>query len=219
MTAAIVVAAGSSRRMGFDKLTADLAGRPVLVHSVEAFLSHPEIDHVVVVAPADEPDRFAEWFPRAQTIPGGAQRHLSVWQGLQTLPADCQWVAIHDGARPLISADAISACLAAAHQHGAAACAHRITETVKRADASGRVSQSVSRENLWAMETPQTFSRRLIVRAYEHVRASGNAVTDEVSAVEALGEDVYLVDSSGPNPKITFPSDLEWVRRLLISPP
>lgn len=209
--AAIIVAAGSSRRMGFDKLTADLCGRPVLAHAMEAFAACPEVAEIIVVT---SPERFdlvrSQQCPKlSAVIEGGSERHLSVWNGLQKASPANGLIAVHDGARPLIAPRAIQACAEAARQSGAAALAHRVVETLKRSVPGGCVAaESVSRENLWAMETPQIFRRDLLLAAYQKVLEQGQTVTDEVSAVQILGRSVQLVENAGFNPKITVPSDL-----------
>lgn len=219
---AIIVAAGRSRRMGFDKLFADLAGRPVVAWSVAAFERCPDIGEIVIVGPED-PGAFEElrkregWRKVTAVVPGGEERHLSVARGLAAPggPEPDGLVAIHDGARPLIMPGLISQCLARAAETGAACCAAPVADTVKRADANLNVSESVERENLWAMQTPQVFRRELIERAYAAVLASGDKVTDEVSAVQRLGGSVALVLHEECNLKITFPRDLEMASHLL----
>ncbi|MFT5466867.1 MAG: 2-C-methyl-D-erythritol 4-phosphate cytidylyltransferase [Verrucomicrobiales bacterium] len=220
MTSAVIVAAGSSRRMGFDKLFAELAGKPVLARSIEAFANHPEVSELIVVSSAENLERIQQLLveiPNARVILGGTERCHSVRNGLNEISAQAELVSVHDGARPLIHEDSISACLERAHSSGAAACARRVTETVKRADETGRVVAGVDRENLWTMETPQCFRVELLRRAYDHVVAEQLLVTDEVSAIEALGEPVFLVENPHPNPKITYPSDLDLATRLLES--
>lgn len=214
---AIIVAAGSSRRMGFDKLSAELAGVPVLTRTIHNFLACPAVASVVVVA---DPQRFAALAPATPGKPvvradGSAERWLSVANGLAAVPAAAEFIAVHDGARPLASPALIERCLAAAAVHQAAAAARRVTETVKRSDPDGFVRESVSRDNLWLMETPQVFRASLLRRAYQEAEARGAAPTDEVSAVELLDVPTYLVDSAEPNPKITFPADLALAARLL----
>jgi 2-C-methyl-D-erythritol 4-phosphate cytidylyltransferase len=115
----------------------------------------------------------------------------------------------------LISVAQISRCIEAARKRGAVTCARRMTETLKRADAEGRVTGSIDRENAWVMETPQIFRRELLVRAYESVLRDAVLVTDEVSAVQHLGEPVYVVENSEPNPKITLPGDITFAERFL----
>ena len=124
-------------------------------------------------------------------------------------------VAVHDAARPLVAPGAIGRCVEEAAASGAATLAHRVVETVKRDDGAGGVGEAVERDGLWAMETPQAFSRELLERAYGLVRERGEAVTDEVSAVRALGERVVLLENDGPNLKVTVPGDLAVVVALL----
>ena len=221
MTAAIIVAAGSGSRMGFDKLLARLGGSPVILHTLRAFQACPDIDEIVLVTSQDRADvirRLADDMALSKLrafVPGGAERQLSVWAGLSALPADCDYVAVHDGARPLIHPSQISRCVARARGTGAAASARPVSETLKRVDEAGRVSGSVDRANLWVMETPQVFARSILAECYEAVIRDGVVVTDEVSALERLGHPVWLVDNPTPNPKITWPADLAMAERLL----
>ncbi len=203
--------------MGFDKLAAALAGRPVLHHTIAAFVTCPSIRSVVVVANADrQPAIEAMGFgDRIRLTEGGDERHFSVANGLAALPEDeVEWVAVHDGARPLVQVEVIERAIAGAAETGAASLAHPIADTLKRAH-EGKVSDSVSREDLWAMETPQVFSRRLLAEAYDEVLARGLTVTDEVSALQELAIPVSLVENDTPNLKITFPSDLIIAEAIL----
>lgn len=209
---AIIVAAGSSRRMGFNKLLADLDGTSVIRRSVMAFATHHRITRVLVVTSSREIEEEIQ--DLAEVVPGGDERYHSVWNGLQAA-GECALVAVHDGARPLIDAESISACLHEAAARSAAACARRIADTVKRADGENRVTEAIDRANLWAMETPQCFRTELLRKAYRTVLDQSLPVTDEVSAVEAIGEPVYLVENPRPNLKITWPGDLETAARLL----
>lgn len=207
--AAIIVASGSSRRMGFDKLAALIDGNPVLWHSVRAFSSNSSITQVVVVTP---PERF-EWLSdlgeKLHRVDGGKERPDSVNAGLAALNPDITHVAIHDGARPLVSPQSITATFEAAQKTGAAALARRVTETLKRSSPEGITTESVSRENLWIMETPQIFSRVLIKQAYQKVASGDAQITDEVSALQLLGQGTTLVENAQPNPKITVQADLD----------
>ena len=212
MFCAVIVAAGSSRRAGFDKLAAPLAGVPVLRRSVDAFVA-AGCAAVVVVCPESrwqEVGLGTAAFPiPVLRVDGGAERQNSVEAGLNALPEGTRYVAVHDGARPLITPQGIVACLAAAQKTGAAACAHPIVDTLKRADATAcSLPEKVSRDNLWGMETPQIFDLSMLRRAYACVAEQQLVVTDEVSAVEALGIATCLVQV-GPNLKITLPGDLE----------
>ena len=221
MFCAVIVAAGSSRRAGFDKLAAPLAGVPVLRRSVDAFVAAGAAA-VVVVSPQsrwEETGMAGTDFPvPVSRVDGGAERQDSVAAGLAALPAGTRMVAVHDGARPLITPEGIRACLAAAEECGAATCAHPVVDTLKRADAAGNsLPEKVSRENLWGMETPQIFRLDLLLQAYEHVKAHSLVVTDEVSALESLGIATRLVPG-GANLKITLPGDLELAELIWTHP-
>lgn len=195
--------------MGFDKLAAQWRGKTILWHSVHAFSSLEEIAQVIVVTP---PDRFA-WLadlgPKLNRINGGRERSDSVAAGLMALKNEISHVAIHDGARPLISPESIRATFAAAEATEAASLARRVTETLKRATPEGITSESVSRDNLWVMETPQIFSRDLIQKAYQSVSSGDTTITDEVSALQLLNHGTTLVENPSPNPKITIKADLD----------
>lgn len=208
--------------MGFDKLATELAGRPVLAHTLAAFQACESIAEIVVVSSPERFDFIQEVSREesitklASVVEGGAERHLSVWNGILSCESDPKMIAVHDGARPLVTPAAITRCVAAAAKHEAAALAHRITDTLKRADPeTGNVTGSVDRENLWAMETPQVFAASLLRAAYEKVLAEGDHVTDEVSAVEQLDATVRLVENPEANPKITFPGDIAIAEALL----
>ncbi|MEI8233078.1 MAG: 2-C-methyl-D-erythritol 4-phosphate cytidylyltransferase [Verrucomicrobiota bacterium] len=219
---AIMVAAGSSRRMGFDKLTADLAGKPVAVHSLLAFEACASVERIVLVT---REERVAEFEALGRehgvsklesVVPGGAERHLSVWNGLQAARAkESDFVAVHDAARPLVTPAVIEACLQTARHHGASACAAPVSDTLKRATVDGAVTGSVERDHLWAMQTPQIFLVELLERAYRQILRRGEVVTDEVSALQALGISVMLTRVDAPNFKITLPGDLDLARLIL----
>jgi 2-C-methyl-D-erythritol 4-phosphate cytidylyltransferase len=213
---AIIVAAGSSRRMGFDKLAAKLAGVPVLRRTLDAFLAAESIAEVVVVCPDERWELLAGEFSKPVTcVSGGANRQDSVAAGLASLSLKSALVAVHDGARPLVSPDDIDRCVQAALEFRAAALARRVTETLKRSDTLDFSKEGVSRENLWFTETPQVFEIPLLVDAYADVAARRLTVTDEVSALEAMGVAVKLVESTRPNLKITTPADLALAEALL----
>lgn len=218
---ALLVAAGASRRMGFDKLLAPLCGRPVLWHSIRAMAACPEVDALTVVT---RPELFAqveEWAGSAApgkplaVVPGGAERHLSVWAGLQHLVGKTEFVAVHDAARPLVTPRAVSGCLEVARIQGAASCAAPVSDTLKRADAGLAVCGGVDRTGLWGMQTPQIFQTALLVRAYEALLKAGGSVTDEVSAVEALGVPVVLYHNADWNLKVTYPADVALAELML----
>jgi 2-C-methyl-D-erythritol 4-phosphate cytidylyltransferase len=222
MISAIIVAAGSSRRMGFDKLFAILAGKPVLWYSLRAFADCADIDETVVVAREDRLPEIEKLVAGIKSpklkkvIAGGAERHLSVWNGLQEVNSrGSSFVAIHDGARPLTTPAVISACLKLAQKDGAACVASPIPDTVKRASPEQVVTEHVERTGLWAMQTPQIFASGLILQAYASLIAKHEMVTDEVSAVQKLGKRIALLKNDDYNFKITVPADLELAEHVL----
>jgi 2-C-methyl-D-erythritol 4-phosphate cytidylyltransferase len=214
MLTAIIVAAGDSRRMGFDKLFATIAGRPVIAHTIHAFERAGCVDGIIVVA---REDRLAEIKKIVRDeklkkvrsiITGGKYRQDSVRAGLEHLEATASYVAIHDAARPLITAEQIERVFKQCRIHAAASLAEPISDTLKYADNEFLVTSPVDRHQLYAMQTPQVFERRLIEDAYRAVYAANASVTDEVSAVERLGRKVVLVPNKDLNFKITYPRDL-----------
>ena len=207
--------------MGFDKLFADLRGKPVVAHSIAAFESAPEIGEIILVGRVETKARLDElvsregWKKVRHVIEGGAERHLSVWRGLQAGDGRAAYVAIHDGARPLTTPEVIRRCLELAREAGAACVATPIPDTVKRASEEGVVVESVDRAGLWAMQTPQIFSTPMILQAYAAIIHAGELVTDEVSAVQRMGVNIALLRNDEWNFKITIPRDLELAGHVL----
>lgn len=208
--------------MGFDKIFAEILGKPVLYWSLAAFEKCADIGEIIVVTRADrlaevEELVAAEKFKKVRkVIEGGAERHLSVWNGLRSIQSDgSEYVAIHDAARPLVTPKLISDCIALAKKQGAACCASPIPDTVKRASYEKLVTEDVERRNLWAMQTPQVFSSALIMQAYASLMARNELVTDEVSAVQKLGKRVALLENDDYNFKITFPRDLPMAEQVI----
>ncbi|MDR2463984.1 MAG: 2-C-methyl-D-erythritol 4-phosphate cytidylyltransferase [Verrucomicrobiales bacterium] len=219
---AILLAAGRSRRLGFDKILTPLAGSPVLHYALSALKKSPLIAEVIVVTREDILPRVKEIAAAADgdnplrfTI-GGAERQDSVSNGLREVSASAAEVLIHDAARPLLGERVIADTLTVAREHGAAVTAHRANDTLKIADDQQRVTATLDRSKIWAMGTPQIFHRDLIVSAYAKVQAEKLPITDDASAVELLGRSVRLVENHGLNLKITRQADWEllelWLR-------
>jgi 2-C-methyl-D-erythritol 4-phosphate cytidylyltransferase len=221
MLTAIIVAAGESRRMGFDKLFATIAGKPVISQTIRAFERARCVDEIIVVAREDRHGEIKtivrdENFQKVQSIiPGGKHRQDSVRSGLDHLDATTKYVAVHDAARPLITAEQIELVFEQSRIHAAASLAEPISDTLKYADTEFFVTGSVDRHQLYAMQTPQIFERQLIEDAYRAVYAENSSITDEVSAVERLGRKVILVPNKDLNLKITYPRDLPLAEFVL----
>ena len=219
-TAAILLAAGSSRRMQGvvpDKVLALLAGRPVFTYSAAAFLASGVADfYAVVYRDQRQMLALAAYAPTpAVFVRGGAERQDSVRRALGALPPDIAHVFIHDCARPLIRPEQLRALHRSVRRGRAVVLAHRVTDTIKEKRSRLR---TLDRARLWAMETPQVFARGLIDRAYARALAQGRRVTDDAAAVELLGPGapaIELLENPHPNPKLTTPADLAYVEFLL----
>ena len=200
--------------MGFDKLFAAIAGEPVIAHPIRAFERATSVREIVVVAREERHDEIRKisrdrGFKKVLSIvPGGERRQDSVRAGLDRINRDAKYVAVHDAARPLITPEQIERAFAQCRVHGAAALAQPVNDTLKRADADLLVAGSVDRHQIYAMQTPQIFERKLLEDAYRAVYAENILVTDEVSAVERLGYKVALVLDDDLNLKITYSRDL-----------
>ena len=208
---AVIAAAGSSRRMGgVDKVFALLGGEPILARVVDAFQGCNPIDQIIVVLSEQNLERGQQlvaeqgWPKVIDVCTGGQRRQDSVAAGLRRL-SNCDWIIIHDGARPLVTVDLINRGLEAAKETGAAVAAVPVTDTIKLAGDDRIVHQTPPRQNLWAVQTPQVFGIKIITEAYS--RASGD-VTDDASLVEQLGYGVKIYMGSYDNIKITTPDDL-----------
>ena len=214
----IVVAAGQSRRMeGIDKLFALLRGRPLLSHLLDGLCASPIVDEVVLVLSQDTLDAgkaLAEESPRRDAIRfcvGGERRQDSVRRGLDAL-SPCDWVAVHDGARPLAAPELLAKGLEAAQETGAAVPVIALADTVKMVGSDGLVVRTLSRDELWAVQTPQVFRRDLLAEAH---RTVVDAVTDDAAMVERMGRPVRVFPGSPANLKVTRPTDLLVAEALL----
>jgi len=219
---AVIVAAGRSTRMqGADKQFLELAGTPVLQHTLAAFEKAGRIAGIVLVIAPEKyrdsgPGAFRSWGLNKliAVVPGGNTRQQSVLNGLLAIPFNCRTVLIHDGARPLVTVGEIETVVAAAGEYGAATLAVPVKDTVKESDGQGFVASTPNRELLWLTQTPQGFSYQLLLEAHRLAGPSA-AATDDASLVEAAGHRVKLVPGSYRNIKITTPEDIYIAEALL----
>jgi 2-C-methyl-D-erythritol 4-phosphate cytidylyltransferase len=227
--AVILPAAGGATRFGgpVNKVLVPLGGVPLIVHALRAFLSRPDVSALVIPTSAAaglreslSPELAACLRdPRVRLCAGGANRAESVRRGLAEVPAESEWVAVHDAARPLVSQALITRTLAAAAEHGAAVGAVPIAQTVKEAEGPlpARVVRTVPRSRLWAVQTPQVMRRGDLAHAFETCPLPLEQVTDDLQLIELARMPVWLVEGEERNLKVTTPTDLR-VAEMLLSP-
>ena len=223
MNAAILVAAGKGTRMGagVDKLFLEVAGRPVVAHPWQRFDDAECIGDIILVVRRGMQKNFSKLAEKYhfqkpfRVVAGGKERQDSVWNGLEALSNAAEIVAIQDAARPCTSGELIAATVRAADESGAAVAAQPVTDTVKESADGGFIQRTLDRSRLWSVQTPQTFRVEVIRRALADVRHRGLIFTDDTAACELIGQQVRLVSSVAPNPKVTVPGDLPFIETLL----
>ena len=215
---AIIAAGGRGARFGSDrpKQLLTLAGRPILQHSVEAFVRSDRIDEIVVALPpdlaADPPAYLRGSSKPIHIVEGGERRQDSVANAFARVSASAELIVIHDAARPMVSADLIGRTIDAAAEHGAAIAALQATDTVKRGNADRVIVGTLPRTEIFLAQTPQVFRAGVLRDALALARASADA-TDEAMLAEQAGHHVRLVEGDSRNVKITTPADLEMAER------
>ena len=227
-TWALVVAAGKSVRMGagVPKQFVEVAGRPLVAHTVDALLAHPAIEGAIVAIPRGT-RRFAltQVFSHLASnkplklVIGADSRAGSVLRALTALPARATVVLVHDGARPLVPRALVDRLLDAVARHGAAIPALPATDTLKERTADGFVRRTIPREKIVCVQTPQGFSRKVLERAFAAAGETLASATDCASLVEATGAPVAIVVGERENLKVTAPEDLAHVANRLATRP
>ncbi|MGC8743956.1 MAG: 2-C-methyl-D-erythritol 4-phosphate cytidylyltransferase [Verrucomicrobiia bacterium] len=219
---AIIVGAGKGTRMGgVDKLFIDVAGKPVIAHTILKFERCSSINEIVLVIRPEQERLYKELLPglnlrkTCRITYGGAARQDSVWNGLQSVSEKCDIVAIHDGARPCVSEDLIERVIQSAIETGAAVAAKRMIDTIKESDDGVYISKTLDRSHLWSVQTPQCFQLEVIRKAIKNAKSNGLDLTDDTAACELIGQKVRLVEYQEPNPKLTLPSDIPYIQFLL----
>ncbi len=215
---AVIVAAGTSTRMGgIDKVFAQLNGEPLLAKVMTVFQNCPSVDEIVLVLAKKSMEegrtlvKERGWPKVVAVCSGGPRRQDSVREGLRRL-VDCEWVLIHDGARPCVSTDLIERGLIAAQKNGAAIAGVPVKDTIKIVSRRGFVQHTPDRQYIWAAQTPQVFRYDLIAEAYRQI---DEEVTDDAELVEKLGHKVEVYMGSYHNIKVTTPEDLAVAEVLL----
>ena len=223
MTTAIIVGAGRGERMGAntDKAFLSLGPRPLVAYSMMAFEACTEIRQIVLVVRRDRIEaakNMAQMFGISKlraVVAGGAHRQDSVRKGLAELPPETRYVTIHDAARPLVTPNLISETVKCAHQHGSGVAGRRMVDTVKLVEKAPIISRTVDRDQLWTVQTPQTFRLDLLLQAYTRLAETGAVVTDDAAALEQIGVPVRLVEWAPVNLKVTIAEDLAVAAALL----
>lgn len=227
MVGAVIVAAGKGERMGgIDKAFVDLRGVPMAAYSLRAFDVCPDVTEMVLVVRAESVGRGQDLVrgcrlaKPVRVVAGGETRQDSVLAGLSALSRDVDFVAVHDAARPLVTPELISLCVASAREYGSGVAARRIYDSVKEcAKADGVVTGAPDRSRLWAAQTPQVFVKARLKGALARAANEGAVVTDEASALGRAGAKVRLVEWRRPNFKVTYMEDVDAAAALLDRPP
>jgi len=214
---AIITAAGQGKRMGRPKQFLKICGQPLLSWTLLAFEKSRLIDEVILVVNAEDMEiaRQLKFSKLKKYVSGGEHRQLSVFNGLKNLPGDATIIAIHDGARPLVSPEIIDRAIQEAEKFGAVVVGVPVCDTIKKVDGSdSQIVETFNRELLWAAQTPQVFQREVILKAFEEGGAK-YPVTDDAALVEKMGYPVKMVLGSYQNIKITTPEDLIFAEAIL----
>ncbi|MBQ7053161.1 MAG: 2-C-methyl-D-erythritol 2,4-cyclodiphosphate synthase [Clostridia bacterium] len=225
MNAAVIVAAGRGSRMGLDrnKVLYPLCGEPIIVRTVRAFEESGLFSQIVVVTGACDLEEMRAMFRRAglgvhAVVEGGADRQESVCRGIAAVGGDAEIIAIHDGARPLVTREVMERTIESAKRHGSGVAAVALKDTIKRVDENGCVVDTPRRDMLCAVQTPQTFDAALIRRAharYAQGNDQGLRATDDAMLAEWMGHTVYLTAGDVENIKLTTPEDMLLAEQVL----
>jgi 2-C-methyl-D-erythritol 4-phosphate cytidylyltransferase len=245
--AAVLVAAGSGKRMGHlaagqtgangarsnqsrtgdrerPKQFLQLAGRPIVTHTIDRFEATPAVDRIILVVPPGDERSCEEEMVRpfgfrkvAAIVAGGAERQASVACGLAALSGDVKWVAVHDGVRPCVTPDQISAVIEAAAGADGAILAVPLRDTPKQVGSDGVIQITLVRSQIWLAQTPQVFRLAALREAHARATADGVIGTDDAALMERLGARIVVVEGSTVNVKITIPDDLPVAERWLSS--
>ena len=221
----IVVAGGSGSRTSSSELKQFrwVAGKPALLHSVQAFMARADVALVVAVLPkayaADPPPWLFQCdVDRLLVSVGGRERQESVWNGLEDMPEEVRFVVVHDAARPLVSDETIARVIAKAREGVGAIAALPVVDTLKVVDKAGNIVRTVPRTGLWRAQTPQAFPREQLERAHMDAKRAGESATDDSALLERLGLPVVVVRGSERALKITDENDFLRAEALFLLP-
>ncbi len=222
MYSVVIPAAGQGKRMkaGKNKLWIELAGKPILSHTIQVFENDPWCREVILVGNTNELDQLEhlkasyQFCKVTQIVPGGEERQQSVFEGLKRLTGDDSIVLIHDGARPFIGQDSIHQLVQLTEKTGAAVIAVPIKDTVKKV-MDHQVVTTIDRSSLWAVQTPQAFRLSIVFDAHKQAAQENYIGTDDASLVERYGQTVSIVEGDYFNIKLTTVEDLVIAKAIL----
>lgn len=215
----IIPAAGSGKRMGagYNKLRMKLAGKPIILHTLERFITDSDcVKIIIVIHPEDEPffqDTLKGDYSKVKLVYGGTERQDSVYNGLKAINNE-GIVLVHDGARPFVTRETIKQLVSNAEKEGAAIAAVPVKDTIKKVS-KNKVVETVERSSLWQVQTPQAFRFSILTNAHELAKQERFLGTDEASLVERAGYSVIVVESDYDNIKLTTPEDLYFAEAIL----
>lgn len=221
----VIVAGGSGSRTGSAELKQFrwVAGKPALLHSVQAFMARPDVAIVVAVLPKSHAADPPPWLfqcdvERLLVSVGGRERQESVWNGIEDMPEEVRFVVIHDAARPLVTDETIERVIAKAREGVGAIAALPVVDTLKEVDDTGNIVRTISRAGLWRAQTPQAFPREMLERAHLSAKHAGESATDDAALLERLGLPVVVVRGSERGLKITDESDFQRADAMSMLP-
>ena len=200
----------------------EIDGIPILARTISAFEKHSDIHQIFVVVPESDFDFCSSHIlthvknNSVRLVAGGKERQDSVFNGIMAMPQDTSIVVVHDGVRPFVEPEKITACIAGAAKYNAAMLGIPVNDTIKQVDSDNNVSETLERNQLWYAQTPQAFDYYLIKKAHELAREEGFNATDDAALVERMGGTVKMIEGDKTNIKITTPEDLKMAELILI---
>lgn len=218
---AIILSAGSSQRMGYNKMLLKIGSKTVFERTVEAFEECDVIDEIIIAAPKESVEEYGEIVKKngyakvSWIVSGGATRQESVANALKNISEECEYIAVHDGARPLIKGESIEQVAEAAIEYGGAVAAVLSVDTLKSVDENGVITGTVDREKTVQVRTPQIFKRDILLQAHEKAKEEGFEGTDECMLVERCNNPIKTVITGRDNVKLTYPDDVLYMTEVL----
>lgn len=218
---AIILSAGSSTRMGCNKMLLKIGSKTVFERTVEAFENCEMISEIIIAAPKDEVEKYSEivkkncYMKVVSVVSGGASRQESVANALKMISSECEYIAVHDGARPLIREKSIALVAEAAVKTGGAVAAVKSVDTLKGVDDDGMIVSTVDREKTVQVRTPQIFKKEILLSAHEKAKEDNFEGTDECMLVERMGHSIQTVITGRDNVKLTYPEDILYMTEVL----